>query len=117
MEEAVNVLQGLLLALSSFSKIPVPQIEWREENMRYMMCFFPVVGLAIGIVIGLWVWLSQAIGFGPTLFGAGLALLPIAVSGGIHMTRIRARSPLSRWPLTSWRMQRWPASSLPAGAS
>ena len=85
MEEAVNVLQGLLLALSSFSKIPVPQIEWREENMRYMMCFFPVVGLAIGIVIGLWVWLSQAIGFGPTLFGAGLALLPIAVSGGIHM--------------------------------
>ena len=81
----MNVLQGLLLALSSFSKIPVPQIEWREENMRYMMCFFPVVGLAIGIVIGLWVWLSQAIGFGPTLFGAGLALLPIAVSGGIHM--------------------------------
>ena len=85
MEEAVNVLQGLLLALSSFSKIPVPQIEWREENMRYMMCFFPVVGLVIGLVIGLWVWLSQAIGFGPTLFGAGLALIPIAVSGGIHM--------------------------------
>ena len=85
MEEAVNVLQGLLLALSSFSKIPVPQIEWREENMRYMMCFFPVVGLVIGVVIGLWVWFSQAIGFGPTLFGAGLALLPIAVSGGIHM--------------------------------
>ena len=85
MEEAVNVLQGLLLALSSFSKIPVPQIEWREENMRYMMCFFPAVGLAIGFVIGLWVWLSQAIGFGPTLFGAGLALIPIAVSGGIHM--------------------------------
>jgi len=81
----VNVLQGLLLALSSFSKIPVPQIEWREENMRYMMCFFPVVGLAIGLVIGLWVWLSQSIGFGPTLFGAGLALIPIAVSGGIHM--------------------------------
>ena len=53
--------------------------------MRYMMCFFPVVGLVIGVVIGLWVWFSQAIGFGPTLFGAGLALLPIAVSGGIHM--------------------------------
>ena len=28
---------------------------------------------------------EYAIGFGPTLFGAGLALLPIAVSGGIHM--------------------------------
>lgn len=81
----MNVLQGLLLALSSFSKIPVPQIEWREENMRYMMCFFPVVGLATGLVLALWTWLAQAIGFGPTLYGAGLALIPLVVSGGIHM--------------------------------
>ena len=85
LEETVNVLQGLLLALSSFSKIPMPQIEWREENMRYMMCFFPVVGLAIGLVLALWTWLTQAVGFGPVLFGAGVALLPIAVSGGIHL--------------------------------
>ena len=81
----MNVLQGLLLALSSFSKIPVPQIEWREENMRYMMCFFPVVGLAIGLVLALWTGLSQAVGFGPTLYGAGIALLPVVVSGGIHL--------------------------------
>lgn len=81
----MNVLQGAILAFSSFSKIPMPQIEWREENMRYMMCFFPLVGLAIGIVLGLWTWLAGALGFGPVLYGAGVALVPVAVSGGIHL--------------------------------
>ena len=81
----MDVLRGLVLAFSSFSQVPMPQIEWREENMRYMMCFFPVVGLAIGAVIALWVLVTGALGFGPVLFGAGLALIPVAVTGGIHL--------------------------------
>ena len=81
----MNVLQGLVLAFSSFSKVPMPQIEWREENMRFMMCFFPVVGLAVGAAIALWVGVSGALGFGPVLFGAGIALVPLAVTGGIHL--------------------------------
>ena len=28
------------IAFSMFSKIPVPQAEWTEENMKYMLCFF-----------------------------------------------------------------------------
>ena len=81
----MDLLRSLALAFSSFSKIPMPQVEWREENMRYMMCFFPFIGVAIGVVLAAWVWLSQAAGIGPVLFGAGIALLPIAVSGGIHL--------------------------------
>ena len=81
----MNLLRSLALAFSSFSKIPMPQVEWREENMRYMMCFFPVIGLAIGAVLALWMQIAQVAGFGPVLFGAGVALLPIAVSGGIHL--------------------------------
>ena len=26
------------IAFSMFSKIPVPQAEWTEENMKYMLC-------------------------------------------------------------------------------
>ena len=33
-----------------FSKIPVPQAEWTEENMKYMFCFFPFIGTVIGAV-------------------------------------------------------------------
>ena len=34
------------IAFAMFSKIPMPQAEWTEENMRYMLCFFPFVGAA-----------------------------------------------------------------------
>ena len=81
----MNVLHSLALAFSSFSRIPVPHVEWREENMRYLMCCFPVVGVVIGGVLGAWCWLADALGFGPVLFGAGLALIPVAITGGIHL--------------------------------
>lgn len=84
-EMQVQVLAGLLLAFSSFSKIPVPQLEWREGNMRYMMCFFPVVGVVVGLLVAAWMWLAQAAGFGPFLRGAGIALVPLLVTGGIHL--------------------------------
>ena len=38
------------IAFAMFSKIPMPQAEWTEENMRYMLCFFPFVGAAPGLL-------------------------------------------------------------------
>ena len=81
----MNALRGLALAFSCFSIVPMPQVEWEGGNMRTLMCFFPLVGIAIGLVLGAWCWLADAAGFGPALFGAGLALLPALVSGGIHL--------------------------------
>ncbi len=81
----MNVLRGIAMAFACFSKIPVPQVEWREENMRFMICFFPFVGVAIGLLLVAWTWLSRTISFSPLLFGAGLALVPLAVTGGIHL--------------------------------
>ena len=81
----MNVLRGIAMAFACFSKIPVPQVEWREENMRFMICFFPFVGVAIGLLLAAWTWVSQTLGFGSVLYGAGLALVPVAVTGGIHL--------------------------------
>ena len=81
----MKLVQSAILAFSSFSKIPMPQIEWREENMRYMMGFFPIVGLSVGLVAALWVLISRLLGFGTVLFGAGLALVPVLVTGGMHL--------------------------------
>lgn len=81
----MTLLKSAALAFSSFSQIPMPRVDWNEQNMRFMMCFFPVVGVAIGLVLAAWTWLSQTLGFGPVFYGAGLALVPVAVSGGIHM--------------------------------
>ena len=37
------LLRSLAIAISMYSKIPVPMVDWNEKNMKYAMCFFPVV--------------------------------------------------------------------------
>ena len=47
----MNMLKSLIIALAMYSKLPVPNIDWDEKNMRYAMCFFPVVGVIIGALV------------------------------------------------------------------
>ena len=80
-----GVFNGLLIALSMYSKIPVPQAEWNERNMRYALCFFPLVGAVIGgIGYGLY-YLFDWLGLPPLLIAAFVVLLPVLVTGGIHL--------------------------------
>ena len=81
----MNILRSIVMAFCMFSRIPMPTVEWKNENMRYMLCAFPLVGAVIGLVLWLWQLLAAALGFGPLLWAAGLTLLPVAVTGGIHM--------------------------------
>ena len=79
------VIRSFLIAFSTYSRIPVPQAEWTEENRRYSMCFFPLVGLVIGLIMRGWFALCGRLGINPFLRGATAALLPLLISGGIHM--------------------------------
>ena len=77
------VLQSLIIAISMYSAIPMPQIEWREDNMRWSLGCLPAVGLlAGGLLYG---WSGAVTGMQPVLFGAVAVLLPIVLSGGFHM--------------------------------
>lgn len=44
----MHVIRSFFIALSLYSKIPVPQFVWNEEDMQYSLCFFPWVGAVIG---------------------------------------------------------------------
>ena len=68
-----------------FSILPAPRVEWKSENLRYMLCALPLVGAVIGAALWVWYWLAGLLGFGQTLFAAGLTLIPLGLSGGIHM--------------------------------
>ena len=46
------------IAFSMYSKIPMPRADWEKENMRYMMCFFPLIGAVIGALLIGWEWLA-----------------------------------------------------------
>lgn len=81
----MRVIRSLFIAFSTYSRIPVPQVEWSEENRKYSMCFFPLIGAVIGLLLWGWLWVCDALSIGPVLKGAAGVLLPIFVTGGIHM--------------------------------
>lgn len=81
----MGVIRGLITAFAMFSRVPVPRVDWTEENRRYAMCFFPCVGVVVAAALALWLWLCGRLGLGAALKGAVGALIPLAVTGGIHM--------------------------------
>lgn len=80
-----KVWNGFLIAFAMFSRIPTPRADWDKENMRYMMCFFPTIGLVIAGLLYGYGRLCEALDFGNLMRGAGYALLPVLVTGGIHL--------------------------------
>ena len=78
-------MQSLIIAFSMYSRIPMPRADWDEKNMRYAFCWFPLVGLVIGLIqTGVWYALT-ALGAGVLLKGCVLAAAPLLVTGGIHL--------------------------------
>ena len=81
----MHVLKGLVIAFASYTRIPMPQVDWSEENRRWSMCFFPLIGVVVGGLIWLWLALCDGLHIGPFLRGAIGAALPLLITGGIHM--------------------------------
>ena len=76
---------SFVIAFSTYSRIPMPRVEWDQRAMKYAICFFPLVGAAVGGCALVWVWLCGALGLTGLLPAAGLAALPLLLTGGIHM--------------------------------
>ncbi len=81
----MNFLYSLCAAFSMFSSLPVPQVPWEKEKIRYMLVCLPFVGLVIGLVEFLWVSLVDLLELGQALSAAGFTLIPILLTGGIHL--------------------------------
>lgn len=102
----MRVIRSLCIAFSTYSRIPVPQVEWSEENRKYSMYFFPLIGAIIGLLLWGWLWLCDALSIGPVLRGAVGALLPILVTGGIHMDGFMDTSDaLASWQTKERRLE------------
>lgn len=81
----MRLLRSLCIAFGMYSRIYVPHVKWNEENMKYSMCFFPLVGiLPAAAVFGWWklcCLLEIPSGFGAAVF----TVLPYFLIGGIHL--------------------------------
>jgi adenosylcobinamide-GDP ribazoletransferase len=79
------LLNSFLIAFSMYSKLPMPKVDWDKENMKYVMCFFPLVGVIIGGAIYLWSYIAEFIPMSHVFSTVVILLLPLLITGGIHM--------------------------------
>ncbi|MGN0707528.1 MAG: adenosylcobinamide-GDP ribazoletransferase [Faecalibacterium sp.] len=78
-------LQTIAVAFGMFSALPVPQFEWNSRNMRYALCAFPLVGAVCGAFWCLCGAVCTALGLPELIRAAAFCLVPVAVTGGIHL--------------------------------
>lgn len=63
----------------------MPHVEWTKENMRFSICFLPLVGVVIGFFEGLWIFFCMHFGVGHLTEVLVFAAIPIILTGGIHL--------------------------------
>ena len=94
------------VAFAMFSKIPMPRADWTKGNMKYMFCFFPFIGTVIGGLTMLVAYLGLRFGYQPGFVTAVLVLVPVFVTGGIHVDGLLDTSDaLSSWQERSRRLE------------
>lgn len=78
-------IRSFIVAFSLYSKIPMPRFTWNGKDMKYHLCFFPLVGLLIaGLEYGWWI-LSGKIMAAEILVKIIAVLIPVFVTGGFHL--------------------------------
>lgn len=80
----MRVLKSFCLAFSMYSRIPMPNVYWSKENMRYSLCFLPLVGAVIGGLLMAWFWACLKLNINNACFAAVASVIPLFVTGGIH---------------------------------
>lgn len=80
-----SLLSGFCVAFSMYSFIPMPQLEWDKKTMRYALCFLPFVGVLIGLCEFLWFLFCSQFQANTLFYAIGATLLPVLISGGIHL--------------------------------
>lgn len=80
-----SIINGLIIAIATYSGIPMPKVERNKKNMKYTICFFPIIGLLIGALLYGWSIVCTAYGFGQVCFALVGTVIPVIVTGGIHL--------------------------------
>ena len=81
----MHILKSMAIAFSIYSKIPVLQFQWKEEDMKYMLCFFPWIGAVIGVCLYLWHCLCGSFMIGDVCRVMIGTAIPLLITGGFHV--------------------------------
>ena len=68
------VFETVIVAFSMFSAIPMPGIRWNDQNMKYSLCAFPLIGAVIALLMAGAGIVMDLQGFPPLVRGAVFCL-------------------------------------------
>ena len=88
----MKLVYGCVIALSMYSRIPMPRVEWTKERMEHVLCFFPLVGIAEGMILGGWLLVSRWLGLSELMTALWGTAVPTCSS------RRRRRTPRRSCP-------------------
>lgn len=80
-----QLFSGFRVAFSLYSVIPMPKTDWTKDTMKYALCFLPLVGVIVGGLSYIWLYAAQKLALEPLLYAVIATLLPMLVTGGIHL--------------------------------
>lgn len=81
----MRIIKAMIIAFSMYSKIPMPQFQWKDEDMKYMLCFFPWIGAVIGGCVYLWGMICEKYEISLLCYTLIGTAIPLLITGGFHV--------------------------------
>lgn len=73
------------MALSMFTVLPTPYIEWDDDGVKNMMKFYPIIGLIIGGIWSIIYYITNIINVSIILRSIIIMIVPFMITGMIHL--------------------------------
>ena len=80
----MRLMRSACIALSMYTRLPVPQFSWEDEDMQYAICFFPLAGALTGSVLYGWLFAAGHLELPSAARCIIASILPLLLTGGIH---------------------------------
>ncbi|MBN7572545.1 adenosylcobinamide-GDP ribazoletransferase [Clostridium sp. 2-1] len=80
-----KLYKGFIMALSMFTILPTPYVEWDDDGVKNMMKFYPLIGLIIGILWSIIYYLASILNISIVLKSSIITIVPFIITGMLHL--------------------------------
>ncbi len=81
----MRLIRAVILAFSTYTRLPTPKVKWDDDAMKLAIALLPLAGVLIGGAIWGWQLICRYFEISAVLFAAVAVVLPVVITGGIHM--------------------------------